>query len=60
MTRFKELQRIEAAIEHRNKGELHWALDYCRTRLQLALRKEHTKYWHGIEKKVREALGGRN
>jgi hypothetical protein len=26
MTRFKELRRIEVAIEHRNKQELLWSL----------------------------------
>jgi hypothetical protein len=57
MTRFKELERIEAAIEHRNKSELHWALDYCRIRLQIAPRKEHTKYWHGSKRKCARLLG---
>ena len=38
MTRFKELRRIEAAIEHRNQAELRWAADYCRMRIRIAPR----------------------
>ncbi|HET6175987.1 MAG TPA: hypothetical protein VFE61_03575 [Candidatus Sulfotelmatobacter sp.] len=56
MTRFKELQRIETAIKHKNATELEWAMGYCRMGIQIATRKDHTKYWHGVEKKVREAL----
>ncbi len=56
MTRFKELERIEAAIEHNNKADLHGALDYCKMRLSIAPRKDHQKYWSKIEKRVRQAL----
>lgn len=56
MTRFKELTRIEAAIEHVNESELRWADSYCRMRLGIAVRKEHVKYWQGIERKVAAAL----
>lgn len=45
VTRFNELRRIEAAIEHRNKAELQWALEYCRTRLGTAPRNDHQKHW---------------
>jgi hypothetical protein len=60
MTRFKELSRIERAIEHKNEIELRWALDYCAMRIELAgsvnaMRKQG-KYWRQIEEKVREAL----
>jgi len=61
MTRFKELRRIEDAIEHRNKTELQWALQYCTMRLGMAVRgiaspKDSQKYWRKLEKKVRVAL----
>jgi hypothetical protein len=56
MTRFKELERIESAIEHKNEPELQWAISYCKMRLQLARRKDHEKYWRAIEKKVNDAL----
>lgn len=57
MTRFKELQRIENAVRHRNKAELEWAFAYCRMRLGLTRRKDHQKYWRKIAEKVRTALG---
>lgn len=56
MTRFKELRRIETAIQHKNATELEWAIGYCKMRMQLAQRKDHKKYWLGVEKKVRIAL----
>jgi hypothetical protein len=56
MTRFKELRRIEAAIEHKNKSDLEWALGYCKIRLQTAPRKDHQQHWRKIEKEVRNAL----
>jgi hypothetical protein len=60
MTRFKELQRIEAAIEHKSQTDLQWALEYCKMRLRIAQRKGHTKYWREIEKKVLKAVGDKN
>jgi hypothetical protein len=56
MTRFKELARIETAIEQGNKADLEWALGYCRMRLSIAARKEHLQYWKQIEKKVVQTL----
>jgi hypothetical protein len=56
MTRFKELQRINAAIENRNESELRWAEAYCRMRLQIAIKREHTKSWRDIQRKVQSAL----
>jgi hypothetical protein len=56
MTRFKELRRIEAAIEHRNEAELRWALDYCRMRLRTLTMKRHEKRWREIEKQIRATL----
>ena len=56
MTRFKELRRIETAIQHHNRTELEWAVGYCKMRTQLAQQKDHKKYWLGVERKVRIAL----
>jgi hypothetical protein len=56
MTRFKELVRIEAAIEHRDELELRWAESYCRMRLSIAARKEHTQYWRNLERKITSIL----
>lgn len=61
MTRFKELDRIEAALEHGDLRELRWALQYCKMRLELAnmlgsKRKHATKHWMGIEARVNAAL----
>jgi hypothetical protein len=56
MTRFKELKRIEAAIEHKNRADLQWALGYCKMRISITSRKDHHKYWTGVERKVRAAL----
>jgi len=56
MTRFKELQRIEAAIQRKDKPELEWALGYCKMRLGIAPRKDHRKYWHDLERRVQNAI----
>lgn len=56
MTRFKELKRIEAALQLRDVAELQWALGYCRLRIQIATRKDHTKHWRLLENKVKTAL----
>jgi hypothetical protein len=56
MTRFKELQRIEDVIKHRNTSELEWALDYCKMRLGIALRKDHQKHWRNLGRKVQDAI----
>ena len=60
MTRFNELKRIEAAIQHNNVADLNWAVDYCKMRLNIATRKEHKKYWKGIAEKVNKALLNEN
>jgi len=56
MTRFKELQRIETAISHKNEAELQWALNYCKMRLKIAAMKHHEAHWRRIEKRVKTAL----
>jgi hypothetical protein len=52
MTRFKELRRINAAIEHNNKEEISWALTYCKTRLRHATLKQHIKHWQQLIDKL--------
>ena len=60
VTRFKELRRIEHAIEHKNEVELRWALDYCTMRRKLAAKvytiRKQEKYWRQLEGKVRSSL----
>lgn len=56
MTRFRELRRIDAAIEHENMAELRWAAAYCEMRLKHATMKHHHKYWTKIERRVQSAL----
>jgi hypothetical protein len=57
MSRFKELRRIETAIEHQDKKELLWAQEYCKSRLSISTMKEHQKHWQKLLKKVEMALG---
>jgi len=58
MTRFKELQRIQLAIQHKNNTELKWALEYCQMRVGIAgqFSKSQQKHWSKIEQQVRAAL----
>jgi hypothetical protein len=56
MTRFKELARIETAIQHRNTSDLQWALGYCKMRQSISTRNEQIEHWKQIEKKVIHAL----
>jgi len=49
MTRFKELRRIERAIEHRDQRELEWAEQYCEGRIAIAHR---SAFWRRILKRV--------
>lgn len=56
MTRFKELKRIESAIEHKDKKEILWALDYCKSRLQFAKMKSHVKHWTKLVDKLKSEI----
>lgn len=56
MTRFKELRRIERAIENHDRMDLEWAAQYCRLRLTLLRTKQSDSMWRRIEKRVSEAL----
>lgn len=56
MTRFKELRRIERAIEERNKSELEWAQGYARMRVETASMKQHLKSWRKHLNDIEAAL----
>ncbi len=56
MTRFKELRRIEAAIERQDEPELRWALAYSEMRVKLAARKLHEKTWRQLARRIKETL----
>ena len=56
MSRFKELNRIEEAIRHKNIPELQWAQSYSQSRINSAEMKEHLKHWKQINERVIEAI----
>jgi GGDEF domain-containing protein len=56
MSRFKEGKRIIAALESKNSAELKWAQEYCRMRIGIAARKDHSKHWTTLLRKVESAL----
>lgn len=56
MTRFKELRRIEAAIEHKSLCELEWALGYCASRQKIAPDKRAQETWRRRAERVKVAL----
>jgi len=60
MIRFKELKRIEAAIDHKNKSELEWSLAYCRNRLSIASLKQHQKHWKKLISELENTLSEMN
>ncbi len=64
MTRVKELQRIQEAIENQKQTELQWALSYCQMRCKTAREvyppRKKEKYWYQIEQKVRAAMEASN
>ena len=56
MTRFKELRRVEKAIEHNSKSELLWALNYCRMRYNYSKMKNGKKYWNQFIRRLEKDL----
>ncbi len=56
MTRFKELKRIEMAIQQANAAELNWALQYRQMRLKIVTMKAHEKHWRKLITKIQAAL----
>jgi hypothetical protein len=56
VTAFSEIKRIEAAIANKNAKELEWSLWYCQMRQNVpSARRQHNKYWSGVEDMVRAA-----
>ncbi len=56
MTRFKELRRLEKAIEDKNEEELIWAAAWCEQRLSMATMKLHRNHWAKLQKRVEDAI----
>ena len=57
MTRFKELRRINHALEHNDQRELEWALWYVKGRLSTARLKLHVETWQKLRRQIEAALG---
>ena len=57
VTAFSEIKRIEAAIANKSAKELEWSLWYCQMRQNVpSARRQHNKYWSGMEDRVRAAM----
>lgn len=56
VTRYKELRRLEKAVEDKNENELKWASAWCHQRLSMATMKHHQKHWLKLKKKVDAAI----
>ena len=57
MSKFSEVDRIEAAIKNKNAKELEWSLWYCRMRQAVpSAQPGEVKYWRGIESLVKETI----
>jgi hypothetical protein len=52
MTRFKELRRIERAIEHQDVSELQWAQSYCEDRIRWTTLKRGQDKWRRLLKRI--------
>jgi hypothetical protein len=55
----RELARVKAAIQERNKSELQWASEYCSRRARAAWNpnnKERSEYWLRLKAQVADAL----
>jgi hypothetical protein len=57
VSKFSEVDRIEAAIKNKNAKELEWSLWHCRMRQAIpSAQPGEVKYWRGIEALVKEAI----
>jgi hypothetical protein len=56
MSRFKEKERIERAIETGVVSELLWAMQYCDMRLSLAQPRQHEKHWRTLLARVHDSM----
>jgi hypothetical protein len=57
MTRFKELRRIERAIEHRDANDLRWARAYCEDCISWTSLKRGQDKWRRLLKQITKAQG---
>ena len=56
MTRYKELRRVEKAIENEHEEDLKWDSAWCQMRLSMATMKYHQKGWRKLKKRVDAAI----
>jgi hypothetical protein len=57
VSKFSEVDRIEAAIKNKNAKDLEWSLWYCRMRQAVpSAQPGEVKYWRGIESLVKETI----
>lgn len=56
MTRFKELRRIERAIEHRDTNDLRWAQASCQDRIRFTEVKRAQGDRRRLLKQITDAL----
>jgi hypothetical protein len=56
VTRFKELRRIERAIENLDPTDLEWSAQYCRLRLSFVRSKQGGALWRRLARQVEDAL----
>jgi hypothetical protein len=57
VSRFSEVNRIEAAIKNKSAKELEWSLWHCQMRQAIpSAQPGEVKYWRGIEALVKEAM----
>ena len=57
MSRFSEVNRIEAAIKNKSAKELELSLWHCQMRQAIpSAQPGEVKYWRGIEALVKEAM----
>tara|TARA_R100001244_G_scaffold25113_2_gene25353 strand:- start:19211 stop:19405 length:195 start_codon:yes stop_codon:yes gene_type:complete len=52
MSRFKELTRVERAVNNGNEEELNWAKQYCEMRLRHVRMKKHQKQWDNLLSRI--------
>ena len=56
MTRYKELRRLERAIQYKHEEDLKRASGWCERRLSMAIMKHHQKHWRKLKKRVYAAI----
>jgi hypothetical protein len=57
VSKFSEVDRIEAAIKNKNAKDLEWSLWYCRMRQGVpSAQPGEVKYWSGIEALVKQTI----